>query len=466
MAVKHKLIAGYLLAAALITMSGVFGLYGTEKIVTLLQGKDENLRSIVVSATKLTVDVKDAENDVTIYLLLGNEEFRKNYLQHLADLRNAVASLDETVQVPQGKEILTSIKLDTERVAPAAQALLDSFDTDVKTKGSYVPADHAGLTETFLALTSNIRRQGLKLAELETDFLNRQEPITASLELVSYAKRLQGHVFAYLLLQDKEDMQKVFDRYQSMKQMTSILDERLNNPAARKILDDIRTETEQIMPAVQELLEANAGDTAKKGHLALENQDALIRKVCALADSIRDNGLALTRLNVAQEIEPKKLALESARFVQLIILVVTVIPVILAFILGYVANRKANELEESRSNLAGLNNELAISNERLEDEILEHKKTEEEKHNLIIDLQKALSEVKKLSGFLPICASCKKIRDDQGYWSQIEEYISEHSEAQFSHGICPDCIRKLYPEIADEMFGHSEKDDKEIEGGL
>ena len=80
-------------------------------------------------------------------------------------------------------------------------------------------------------------------------------------------------------------------------------------------------------------------------------------------------------------------------------------------------------------------------------DITERKRLEEEKENLVVDLQKALSEVKKMSGFLPICASCKKIRDDEGYWQQIEEYISDRSEAQFSHSICPDCTRKLYPEL-------------------
>ena len=60
-------------------------------------------------------------------------------------------------------------------------------------------------------------------------------------------------------------------------------------------------------------------------------------------------------------------------------------------------------------------------------------------------LLKALKEIKTLSGFLPICASCKKIRDDKGYWNQIEAYIQQHSEAEFSHGICPDCAKKMYP---------------------
>jgi hypothetical protein len=75
------------------------------------------------------------------------------------------------------------------------------------------------------------------------------------------------------------------------------------------------------------------------------------------------------------------------------------------------------------------------------------KQTDKEKSEAIVKLNKALEEVKTLSGFLPICASCKKIRDDKGYWNQIEAYISEHSEAEFSHGICPECVQNLYPDI-------------------
>lgn len=63
------------------------------------------------------------------------------------------------------------------------------------------------------------------------------------------------------------------------------------------------------------------------------------------------------------------------------------------------------------------------------------------------ELQSALNQVKQLSGLLPICASCKKIRDDKGYWNQIESYIAKYSEADFSHGICPDCYKELYPEL-------------------
>jgi PAS domain S-box-containing protein len=80
-------------------------------------------------------------------------------------------------------------------------------------------------------------------------------------------------------------------------------------------------------------------------------------------------------------------------------------------------------------------------------DVTERKRLEEEREKLIGSLQKALSEIKQLSGLLPICSSCKKIRNDEGYWEQLEIYIKNHSDADFSHGICPECVARLYPDL-------------------
>jgi hypothetical protein len=82
----------------------------------------------------------------------------------------------------------------------------------------------------------------------------------------------------------------------------------------------------------------------------------------------------------------------------------------------------------------------------LEKEIRERKKAEQEKEKLITELQTALSEVKTLRGILPICSFCKKIRDDEGYWNQVEVYIRQRSDMDFSHSVCPECMRKHYPD--------------------
>lgn len=76
---------------------------------------------------------------------------------------------------------------------------------------------------------------------------------------------------------------------------------------------------------------------------------------------------------------------------------------------------------------------------------IEKQQAEEEREKLVRELQEALDKIKTLRGIIPICASCKKIRDDKGYWNQIEAYIRDHSDAEFSHGLCPECAKKIYP---------------------
>jgi len=78
-------------------------------------------------------------------------------------------------------------------------------------------------------------------------------------------------------------------------------------------------------------------------------------------------------------------------------------------------------------------------------DITERKKKELVKEVLIEKLQKAISEIKTLRGIIPICSHCKKIRDDKGYYQQVETYVSRHTEAEFSHGLCPECEKKYYP---------------------
>ena len=89
-------------------------------------------------------------------------------------------------------------------------------------------------------------------------------------------------------------------------------------------------------------------------------------------------------------------------------------------------------------------------------DITKTKKQEIEQEHLLAELQEALAKIKTLSGLLPICSSCKKIRDDKGYWNTLEKYITEHSDAMFSHGMCPDCMKRDYPSAYKKMYEESQ----------
>jgi DNA-binding response OmpR family regulator len=108
---------------------------------------------------------------------------------------------------------------------------------------------------------------------------------------------------------------------------------------------------------------------------------------------------------------------------------------------------------------------LRLANEQLQREIAERKKAEEAERWKANALQEALNKIKILSGLLPVCSHCKKIRDEKGCWSQLEDYITEHTDTEFSHGICDDCLNKQYPEQAKRMReeGHEKKVTREAD---
>lgn len=119
--------------------------------------------------------------------------------------------------------------------------------------------------------------------------------------------------------------------------------------------------------------------------------------------------------------------------------------------------RRALEKQEAQAaiirhsgDLEKINAQLSRTNAALAREIAERKRAEEKQERLILELREALAKIKTLSGLLPICSHCKKIRNDKGQWERMEIYISNRSEADFTHGICPDCAKKFYPEYEPE----------------
>lgn len=103
----------------------------------------------------------------------------------------------------------------------------------------------------------------------------------------------------------------------------------------------------------------------------------------------------------------------------------------------WISHKFALRDPEGRNQLAGLSLDIT-----------DRKQAEHEREEMLQDLRQALIEVKTLSGLLPVCASCKSIRNDAGYWQKMEAYLAEHSEVEFTHGLCPHCVEKLYPDFA------------------
>lgn len=106
------------------------------------------------------------------------------------------------------------------------------------------------------------------------------------------------------------------------------------------------------------------------------------------------------------------------------------------------------QIKRQRDMLAFQASELQRTNIELENEIKARREIQAAQEKLIAELSEASSNIRTLSGLLPICASCKKVRDDKGYWAELDLFISNNSSIEFSHGLCKDCATKLYPNLA------------------
>jgi hypothetical protein len=146
----------------------------------------------------------------------------------------------------------------------------------------------------------------------------------------------------------------------------------------------------------------------------------------------------------------------------LIIIISSIVVLVLAvvfdvfdrFVYWYVQQEEPAEIEEIIIVVFLLSFAFAIFSWRRWRELVNESQKREKVEALLREesdmLKVALSKIKTLTGLLPICSSCKKIRDDKGFWTQLEVYVCDHSEAEFSHAVCPDCTQELYPEISNE----------------
>ena len=183
---------GFLLIASLTIMSGVAGFLGTSSMLGSFEGGESHVRSIIAAAVESSSRAKRAEVNLTVYLLLHDEVYKTTFFQRCGSLAQSISILDKTVRVPAARKIVKRMKTVTEQILPAGKALAEAHDKEMKKSGRFMLEEHAASIQAFHGLTSRLRSDGVELAELETDFLNRQEAVTASTQVNSYAMRAES----------------------------------------------------------------------------------------------------------------------------------------------------------------------------------------------------------------------------------------------------------------------------------
>lgn len=253
--------------------------------------------------------------------------------------------------------------------------------------------------------------------------LHFKEITTAATETASYAKRAEGHLFLYLILHREADKNKFPNRVQSLNNQIAILEKKLKNRKAIAILNRIKSNTREILPLGNNLIKHHDKAMKTKGNFDIERYRKEVLDLHDNFSRVRKYGVELTKLEINLENELKLALFENFHHQKRYLRILIVLFSVFAICLGYLLIKMTNNLNTE------------IYNRKQSEKVIEQERNK---------LKSALENVKTLSGLLPICSGCKKIRDDEGYWNQIDSYIEKHSEAQFSHGLCEDCTNEFY----------------------
>jgi hypothetical protein len=320
--IRHKLIAGYLSVALFTVAAGLFGFHGTSSMLGFLEGGEKHFRSIVESVTDLNAFAKNASDHILLYLALHDSVDRDAFFTHCKNLEKEIGNLDDKVALPQARQSLERISAAAKRFDLLGTTLIKHHDMAMRSGRRFVPEDHRLMVGTLYEEGASVRREAVALAKLQTDFLNRQEAITAATELSSHTKRASGHMFLYLTLHDKIDKEKFFDRCAALKTHVAILRQREAGGPGEEILAQVEADARELEQVGKALIGLHDSDLTVAGQFVPAGREGLMRKLHELANNNQLAGRTLARLNVDREMSRKADAIESASTVRRNILLV------------------------------------------------------------------------------------------------------------------------------------------------
>jgi len=339
MKIRQKLIASFFSLAVIVAIVGFVGLIASREITKSFEGQEQHSRSIVSSATELSSYVKSAEGSLMLYLMLHDKIDKISFFNKYLSVQEKISLLDKNIEMKEARKLLDEIRFYTEELLPAAKALISEHDKEFVKTGSFEIEKHSALLRSFNDLTSSIRSKGIELAHFETNFLNRQEAISASSEISSLVKRAEGHLLLYLAIHDESDRDKFFRRYASLREHISVLDIWVKDPETRKLLNRIKENADKVLPIGNALIYRHDNDMKSEGKFQSEKRYELLRMFNKTVSSIREDGLQLAKFNIQLESQKKEGAISQAKNLQRIILAIITASVFISLILVYILSK-------------------------------------------------------------------------------------------------------------------------------
>jgi len=335
MKIRNKLILTFTAFTVIVAAVGILGLIATIEITKSFEGGEEHFRSIVSASTEVSSYVKRAEGHMMLYLTLHDAIDREKFFSRVESMKENIALLDSVVTIPEARAILDKIKFNADELLPVGRSLIEIHDKDMKDTGGFIADKHKGLIRSLNEVAASILKNALDLAHFETDYLNRQEAITAATEVSNFVKMAENHLITYTVLHEKTDLGYFFMRFASLREQLSILDNRLRSPDEKAMLRRLRGRVNQLMPVARTLIEVHDNEMEASGTFNPEKHKKLLRTFNSIAASVRTEGGELAHLNVMLESQAKAAATNKAAYIRRIVITAIIASILIALTGAY-----------------------------------------------------------------------------------------------------------------------------------
>ncbi len=335
MKIHHRLLATFTIIALLAGVVALYSLNATRQIIKSFEGGEEHFQKIIAAANEVGSQTKRAQSHLMLFLGLEDKQDREEFFRRYRVVLQQVALLQEMVQEPEGREIVTEIRTGVDKLYESAQQVLSLFDIETLAGRKFDPAAHAQKIRNFFAVTSNIMRSATRLANLETDFLNKQYAILNASTINHLAKLTEGQLMLYMLLNDQRDLERYMVGINTLEATVQNVRERIRDEKVDYLLRQLEEEVRQFKEAGEVLFQAFHGEQQRLGQISLRDYSSKVLDFHERSSNIRELAVKLSNLMTEQEYQKKEEARRTAASIQRSLFFFVVVGGVLTLLLGY-----------------------------------------------------------------------------------------------------------------------------------
>jgi len=316
---------------------GYLGISASNYVAKLYEGNDEQYRAIALAATKISGEVKELEGTLIASLTLNSLINKDKFIQHHQLLLNQIQNIKKKLSfIPQKFELPKQLDTELKNIQQQGLFLIGIHTNRITNEEEFKFKNYTKQIRNFHDSCSYVRKLGVKIADENTLFLNRQKPITVATEVGSYAKRTEGHLMLFLTLGDPVDRTKFFKRHASLVQRLSELKKMTNQPDAGMLINKLEINVDKILHMGNYLLKTYDRDNKINTDFKIYKHIDSIKNFSSTASTIQKQSSQVMLYNFDWETLKTKTARSQAATIQSYIVALIIICISFAVFLGYV----------------------------------------------------------------------------------------------------------------------------------